>query len=66
MNTVYFQPPGINKKFCEIGMISESDPDYVWYLDEPCKVLIKDVKIINKENVIFDKKNGLHRLKIKE
>jgi len=63
MKTVYFQPHDINKKFCEIGMISETDPEYIWYLDEPCKVLIKDVKIIDKERVTYDKKNRLHRVK---
>lgn len=28
MNTVYFQPPNIDKKYCEVGMISETDPEY--------------------------------------
>lgn len=59
MNTVYFQPKGINPQYCEVGMISESDPDYIWYLDEPCKILISEVKIIDKENIIFDKKSRL-------
>lgn len=59
MNTIYFQPPGINKKYCEVGMLSETDKDYIWYLDEPCKILISDVKIIDKENVVWDKKNRL-------
>lgn len=61
--TVYFQPPGIKPQYCEVGMISETDPNYIWYLDEPCKILISDVKIIDKENVIFDKKSRLIRLK---
>jgi len=65
MNTVYFQPPDINKKFCEVGMISETDPDYIWYLDEPCKVLISEVTITDKEDVIFDKKSRLIRVKNK-
>lgn len=56
INTVYFQPPGIKPQFCEIGMISDTDPDYIWYLDEPCKILISEVKIIPKEQVIYDKK----------
>jgi hypothetical protein len=56
MNEVYFQPPGINPKYCEIGMISETDKDYIWYLDEPCKILISEVKIIDKKNVLYDKK----------
>jgi len=55
MNTIYFQPPGINPEFCEVGMISETDKDYIWYLHEPCKILISEVKIIPKENVILDK-----------
>jgi hypothetical protein len=54
---VYFQPPGINKKYCERGMISETDPEYIWYLDEPCKILISEVKIIPDEEVVYDKKN---------
>ena len=59
METIFFQPKGINHKYCEIGMISKTDPEYIWYLDEPCKILISEVKIISKENVIFDKKNRL-------
>lgn len=57
METIYFQPPGINKKYCEVGMISETDPEYIWYLDEPCKILISEVKIIPKEDVFYDKKS---------
>jgi len=60
METIYFQPPGIKPKYCEAGMIHESDPQYIWYLDEPCKILISEVKIIPKENVIYDKKRGLN------
>ena len=66
MNTVYFQPPGIKPQYCEIGMISETDPEYIWYLDEPCKILISEVKIIDKENVIFDKKSRLIRVRQNE
>jgi len=62
MNTIYFQPPGIKKEYCEAGMISETDPEYICYLDEPCKILISDVKIIPNENVIYDKKTRLHRV----
>ena len=62
MNTVYFQPKGINPQYCEVGMISETDPEYIWYLDEPCKILISEVKIIEKENVIFDKKSRFIRV----
>ena len=58
MNVVYFQPPGISPKYCEVGIISESDPDYIWYLDEPCKILVSEVKIIDKDKVVVQK-NGL-------
>ena len=57
MNVVYFQPPNINPKYCEVGMILETDPDYICFLNEPCKVLIIEVKIIDKKNVRFNKKN---------
>ena len=63
METIYFQPPGIRAQYCEAGMISETDPEYIWYLDEPCKILISEVKIIAKENVIFDKKSRLLRVR---
>ena len=66
METIYFQPKGINPKYCEAGMISETDPEYIWYLDEPCKILISEVKIIEKENVIFDKKSRLIRVRQNE
>lgn len=62
MNTVYFQPKGINPKYCEVGMILEIDPECISYLYEPCKILISEVKIIDKENVIFDKKSRLIRV----
>ena len=60
MEIIYFQPPGIKPQYCEVGMISETDKDYIWYLNEPCKILISDVKIIPKENVVYDKKSRLH------
>jgi len=60
MKPVYFQPKGINPKYCEVGTIIETDPEYISYLDEPCKILISEVKIIDKENVIFDKKRQLY------
>jgi hypothetical protein len=62
-NTVYFQPKGIKPQYCEVGMISETDSEYIYYLDEPCKILISEVKIIDKENVIFDKKSRLIRVR---
>ena len=64
MNTVYFQPPGINPQYCEAGIILETDPNYIHYIDEPCKILISEVKIIDKENVIFDKKSRLIKVKL--
>lgn len=59
MSTVYFQPEGINPKYCEVGVILESDKEHIHYLDEPCKILINKVKIIDKKNVKFDKKNRM-------
>ena len=66
MNTVYFQPKGIKPQYCEVGMISETDPECILYLDEPCKILISEVKIIDKEKVIFDKKSRLIRVRQNE
>ena len=63
MNIVYFQTKNINPKYCERGTIPEIDPEYIWYLDEPCKILISEVKIIDKENVTFDRKTGLCHVK---
>ena len=60
MDVIYFQPPGIKPQYCEAGMIHESDPDYIWYLEEPCKMLISEVKIIDKENVVYNKKTGIY------
>lgn len=62
-DVIYFQPPDINPKYCEAGMIPETDKDYIWYLGEPCKVLITEVKIIPKENVVYNKKNKLYEVK---
>jgi len=63
MNTIYFQPPDIKPQYCEVGMIHESDPEHIWYLNEPCKILISDVKIIPTENVTYDKKIKLYIVK---
>jgi hypothetical protein len=63
MNTIYFQPPDIKPQYCEVGMIHESDPEHIWYLNEPCKILISDVKIIPTENVTYDKKTKLYIVK---
>lgn len=63
MNITYFQPKGIKPQYCEAGIIQESDPDYIWYLNEPCKILISEVKIIPNENVVYDKKNRSYKVK---
>lgn len=62
MEVIYFQPPGISQEYCEAGYISESDPEYIWYLDEPCKILISEVKLIDTVNVFYDKKKRLCRV----
>jgi hypothetical protein len=62
MNIVYFQPEGIKPEYCEIGMISEIDKEHIWYLDEPCKILINEVKIIPKECVFYDKKSKSYKI----
>lgn len=62
MQTIYFQPKGINPKYCEVGTLLDSDPDYIFYLNEPCKVLLSEVKIVPKENVTYDSKKGIHLL----
>ncbi len=59
MNTVYFQPPNINPKYCEVGLVMDDDPEHIHYLDEPCKVLKSDVKIIDKKQTRFNKKTRL-------
>ena len=66
METTYFQPPDINPEFCEAGMISETDPEYIWYYDEPCKILISEVKIIPSEDVTYDKKRRMYLVKNKK
>ena len=63
MDVIYFQPPGIRPQFCEVGIIHESDPEYIWYLDEPCKILISEVKIIDKDKVEYNKKERVHKIK---
>ena len=63
MNVVYFQTKNINPKYCERGTIHENDPEYIWHLDEPCKILISEVKIIDKENVTYNKRTGLCHVK---
>ena len=53
----------MNPKYCEAGTILEDDLEYIYHLDEPCKILISEVKIIDKENVTFDRKTGLCHVK---
>ena len=65
MNIIYFQPKNINPKYCERGTIPENDPEYIWHLDEPYKILISEVKIIDKENVTYNRKTGLCHVKSK-
>ena len=62
MNKVYFQPIGIKPQYCEIGMIHETDKEHIWYLGEPCKILISEVKIIPKENVFYDLKSKSYKI----
>jgi hypothetical protein len=59
MDHIYFQPPGVKPTTCEVGIIHPTDPDYIWYLGEPCKILISEVNIIPKENVTYNKKGEL-------
>ena len=56
-NIVYFQPPGIKPQYCEKGVFMENDPDHIWFLNEPCKILKSEVKIIPKEEVIYNKRS---------
>ncbi len=58
--TIYFQPKGIRPQYCEAGIIHQSDPEHIWVLGEPCKILISEVKIIPKENVTYDKKSRMY------
>jgi len=44
-------------------MIHESDDEYIWYLNEPCKILINEVKIIPKDNVAYDEKSRSYIVK---
>lgn len=60
---VWFQPPGIKYNVCERGMIHPTDSEYIWYLDEPCKILISEVKVIPDENVEYNKKNRIGYIK---
>ena len=63
MNITYFQTKTMNPKYCERGTIFEHDQEYIYHLDEPYKILISEVKIIDKENVTFNRKTGLCHVK---
>lgn len=60
---VYFQPIGMNPIYCEVGMISKDNPDYIYYLYEPCKVLKSEVKIIDRDNVMVCRKSRVFLVK---
>lgn len=53
--TVFFQPKGMKSIYCEAGMILANDPDHIHYFDEPCKIHISEVKIIDMSDVIAPK-----------
>jgi len=59
MEAIYFKPRDINKKYCEVGMFLDSDPGYIHYLDEPCKIHVSEVEIIDKSRVIYNKKERI-------
>lgn len=63
MELVYFQTPDIDPEYCEVGVIHSTDKYYIHGLDEPCKVLISEVKVIPKNKVKYDKKSGLYHVK---
>jgi hypothetical protein len=63
VSAIYFQPPDIKSNYVEVGIISDIDPEHIWYINEPCKVLISDVKIIHEKQVYFDKKKKLYKIK---
>jgi hypothetical protein len=62
LNIIYFQPKGIKPEYCEAGTLMESDTEYIYYLNEPCKILKSAVKIIDKNNVFCDK-HGICKIK---
>jgi hypothetical protein len=62
MELIFFQPPGINSQYCEVGFILQKYPDYIWYGDEPCQILKTEVNIIPNEMVLFDKKKRSYKV----
>ncbi len=63
---VYFQPEGIKLEFCEIGIMYHDEPDFIYYLNEPCKTPVCMVKIIPSERVQCDKKQPYYYRVIKD
>lgn len=60
--TVFFQTKGMDPNQCEAGMILNNDLDYIHYFDEPCKVLISEVKIIEMKNVRVDIRKRIYKV----
>ena len=56
IEVVYFQCEGIKPDYCEVGLIYEDEPDYVYFVSEPCRILLTEVKIIPEGNVTRDTK----------
>jgi hypothetical protein len=54
--SVFFQPHGIDPTFCEVGVIYHDEPEYVYHVSEPYKILVREVKIIPSEKVQRDNK----------
>ena len=63
MKTIFFQTKVLKPEYCEIGMIEEENPTHVYYLDEPCKMPIDEIDIIEKDFVGYDKKKKLYYIK---
>lgn len=63
MSAIFFQPPGIKKEYVEPGIIVKDELEYIHYMKEPAKILITEVKIIPEEQVYFDKKEKLFKIK---
>lgn len=59
MEVIYFKPKGIKEGYCEAGIIHKG---YIWYLHEPCKILLSEVEIVPKENVMYDRKTRTYKV----
>lgn len=64
-NIIYFQTEEIKTEYCEAGTLMDKDYEYIYYLNEPCKILKSEVKIIDKNNVFCDK-HGICKIKQQE